>query len=73
MVDKNGEPTTKAEPCAGRKGTTINVEDLFYNIPTRLNVLKNYRDEYKLILEIMMHYSIYYSHNGISFDCKKVF
>lgn len=61
------------EMCAGKRGTIINVEDLFYNVPTRANIMKNSNEEYKLILEMMTNYSIFYSNKGIGFDCKKVY
>lgn len=69
---EDGKMLNGIEMCAGKRGTIISVEDLFYNVPTRSNVMKNSNDEYKLILEIMTNYSIYYSNNGIGFDCKKV-
>ncbi|TFK22374.1 DNA binding protein [Coprinopsis marcescibilis] len=57
------------EPCAGNDGTTIIVENLFYNTPTRLSALRNNSDEYAKILDVMTKYAV---HNPkISFLCKK--
>jgi DNA mismatch repair protein MLH1 len=58
-------------PCAGVKGTTILVEDLFFNIPTRLRALKNTGEEYRKVLEVVMRYGVHYAKNGVSFVCKK--
>lgn len=58
-------------PCAGMIGTTITVEDLFYNMPARKQAyIKNANEEYQKILEILSKYSLEYS-NQISFTCKK--
>jgi DNA mismatch repair protein MLH1 len=63
----------KAEPkaCAGVQGTTITVEDLFYNMPTRKQAFKNPAEEYQRILDVVTKYSIRYGDSGVSFTCKK--
>ncbi len=55
----------------GPKGTTISVEDLFYNTPARLKFLKSQSTELGQCLEIVQKYAIAYpsiaiaaSHNG---------
>lgn len=48
----------------------IQVEDLFYNVPSRRKALKNPSDEYNRILDVVTRYAIHNS--GISFSCKKV-
>lgn len=63
----------KAEPkpCAGVVGTTITVEDLFYNMQTRKQAFKNVNEEYQRILDVITKYSIRYGDGGVSFTCKK--
>eukprot|EP00172_Hildenbrandia_rubra_P001271 Plantae.Rhodophyta-Hildenbrandia_rubra.ctg18156.p1 GENE.Plantae.Rhodophyta-Hildenbrandia_rubra.ctg18156~~Plantae.Rhodophyta-Hildenbrandia_rubra.ctg18156.p1 ORF type:complete len:720 (+),score=99.32 Plantae.Rhodophyta-Hildenbrandia_rubra.ctg18156:2406-4565(+) len=54
---------------AGVKGTIITVEDLFYNLPTRLRAMRPPSEEYRAILDVVVRYSIKYS--GIAMSCKK--
>lgn len=60
-----GNPT----PIAGKTGTTILVEDLFYNMPSRLRSLRSPNDEYNKILDVIGKYSIHSQNIGMS--CKK--
>ena len=53
------------------KGTLIQVEDLFFNVSTRRNSLKNTQAEYRRILEMVTRYAIHYSEKGVGFTCKK--
>ncbi|KAH9063209.1 DNA mismatch repair protein MutL [Lactarius vividus] len=58
------------KPCAGNDGTTVTVENLFYNVPARLSALRSSSEEYARILDVVTKYAI---HNaGVSFLCKKV-
>lgn len=57
------------KPIAGRDGTQITVEDLFYNLPSRSRGLKSKSDEFAKILDIVGRYAIHTSHVG--FSCKK--
>ncbi|KAI0315575.1 hypothetical protein OF83DRAFT_1277223 [Amylostereum chailletii] len=62
--------TPDPKPFAGVDGTTITVENLFYNTPTRLSALRSSSEEYARILDVITKYSV---HNaGVSFTCKKV-
>lgn len=46
------------------------IENLFYNTPTRLSALRNPSDEYARILDVMTKYAV---HNPtVAFLCKKV-
>lgn len=61
--------TPDPKPCAGNEGTTIIVEDLFYNTPTRLSALRSSSEEYARILDVITKYAV---HNStVSFTCKK--
>ncbi|KAF8660765.1 hypothetical protein AX16_001559 [Volvariella volvacea WC 439] len=62
---QNADP----KPCAGNNGTTIIIEDLFYNIPTRLSALRSSSEEYSRILDVLTKYAV---HNcKVAFSCKK--
>ncbi|GAB7346888.1 hypothetical protein MBLNU459_g1967t2 [Dothideomycetes sp. NU459] len=57
------------KPCAGRQGTQITVEDLFYNIPTRRRAFRSVSEEYARILDIVGRYAVHCE--GVAFSCKK--
>lgn len=48
---KDGQLAAPPRPCAGLPGTTVAVEDLFYNVPTRRKALKSASEEYGKVLE----------------------
>ncbi|KAF2459092.1 DNA mismatch repair protein mutL [Lineolata rhizophorae] len=60
-----------AEPkaCAGRIGTQITVEDLFYNIPNRRRAFRSASEEYAKILDLVGRYAIHCT--NVAFSCKK--
>ncbi|KAK6434759.1 DNA mismatch repair protein Mlh1 [Oleoguttula sp. CCFEE 5521] len=60
-----------AEPkaCAGRQGTQIQVEDLFYNVPTRRRAFRSASEEYNKIAELVGKYAVHCAH--VAFSCKK--
>ncbi|CAH2355214.1 DNA mismatch repair protein Mlh1p [[Candida] railenensis] len=61
-----GEASPK--PIAGKNGTTITVEDLFYNAPARLKATKSKNDEFIKILDVIGRYAV---HSEVGISCKK--
>lgn len=57
------------KPVAGRPGTQITVEDLFYNVPTRRRAFRSASDEYNKVIDMVGRYAIHCSH--VAFSCKK--
>jgi DNA mismatch repair protein MLH1 len=57
------------KPCAGRQGTQITVEDLFYNVPTRRRAFRSASEEYAKIAELVGKYAVHCQ--GVAFSCKK--
>ncbi|KAG1792786.1 histidine kinase-like ATPase [Suillus plorans] len=69
LVPSKAGYTPDPKPCAGNNGTTITIEDMFYNTPTRLSALRSSSEEYARILDVMTKYAV---HNSkVSFSCKK--
>ena len=65
------KPGQSADPkaCAGRQGTQIAVEDLFYNVPTRRRAFRSASEEYAKIAETVGKYAVHCQ--GVAFSCKK--
>lgn len=64
------DPNCKPQPVAGNGGTQITVEDLFYNLPSRLHSLRSKNDEWIKILEVLGRYAVH--SEGVGFSCKKM-
>ncbi|KAL1902603.1 DNA mismatch repair protein Mlh1 [Sporothrix stenoceras] len=60
---------TEPRRVAGRQGTQITVEDLFYNVPTRRRAFRSTSDEYNKIVDMLGRYAVHCSH--VAFACKK--
>jgi DNA mismatch repair protein MLH1 len=58
-------------PCAGMPGTVITVEDMFYNMPTRLKSFRSAHEEYNRIVDVVTKYAVHYGDKGVSFSCRK--
>lgn len=67
---KHGD-SADPRPCAGVNGTTITVEDLFYNMKTRRTAFKNTSEQYQRILDVVTRYAIHYGDDHIGFTCRK--
>ena len=65
------KPGQSADPkaCAGRQGTQITVEDLFYNVPTRRRAFRSASEEYAKIVDQVGRYAVHCK--GVAFQCKK--
>lgn len=50
----------------------VKVEDLFYNLTTRKQALKNASEQYSRILDVVQKYAIHFGAKGVGFVCKKV-
>lgn len=61
--------SAEPKPCAGRQGTQITVEDLFYNVPTRRRAFRSASEEYNKILDVVGRYAVHC--DGVAFSCKK--
>ena len=58
---KDGVPVSPPIPLAANQGTTITVEDLFYNIPTRRAALRSSAEEHNKIADVVTKYAIHNS------------
>uniref|UniRef100_K3X930 DNA mismatch repair protein S5 domain-containing protein n=1 Tax=Globisporangium ultimum (strain ATCC 200006 / CBS 805.95 / DAOM BR144) TaxID=431595 RepID=K3X930_GLOUD len=71
LVAKRPGASPDPTPCAGKNGTQIVVEDLFYNLSTRKQALKNTSEQYQRILDVVQKYAIHYGAKHVGFVCKK--
>jgi len=71
MVNRAGAPTAQPTPCAGSVGTRITVEDMFFNVPTRLAALRSATEEYRKVLDVVQRYAVHAAARNVGFTCKK--
>lgn len=69
LVPAKPGQTPDPKPVAGRNGTQITVEDLFYNVPNRRRAFRSSSDEYNKIIDMVGRYAVHCSH--VAFSCKK--
>ncbi|EEB06576.1 MutL family protein Mlh1 [Schizosaccharomyces japonicus yFS275] len=69
LAPATGHGSSAPQPCAGKQGTVVSVEDLFYNVPSRKVALKNGAEEFRRILLLIQKYAIH--NESVSFSCKK--
>ncbi|KAK7791085.1 hypothetical protein R5R35_000507 [Gryllus longicercus] len=53
-------------PCGVNRGTQITVENMFYNVPTRHRMLKNFNEEFSRIRDVVARYAIHNANVGFS-------
>jgi DNA mismatch repair protein MutL len=66
LTDDGQENFVEPEPVAQAKGTTIDVRDLFYNVPARRKFLKTENTEFKHLTEVVKKISLSNFQIGIS-------
>lgn len=59
------------KPSAGVLGTTVKVDDLFYNVPSRKRSFKRDSDEYNRLLDVVQRYAVHRAGGGVGFVCRK--
>lgn len=69
LVPAKPGQSSDPKPTAGRQGTQITVEDLFYNVPTRRRAFRSASEEYNKILDVVGRYAVHC--DGVAFSCKK--
>jgi len=70
LAPARGASTVDPKPTAGKDGTQIIIEDLFYNVPQRRQAFRAANDEYAKILNVVGCYAVHCA--NINFSCKKV-
>ena len=58
LMDDGQEQFVEPEPVAHAKGTTIDVRDLFYNVPARRKFLKTENTEFKHLTDVVKKLSL---------------
>jgi DNA mismatch repair protein MLH1 len=74
MSYNDGTPEGKPQVSAGREGTVVRLEDLFYNLPSRKRAFQGARkesEEYQRILSVVQRYAVQYAQKGVGFVCRK--
>jgi DNA mismatch repair protein MLH1 len=69
LVPAKPGQTAEPKPVAGRNGTQITVEDLFFNVPNRRRAFRSPSDEFNKIIDMVGRYAVHCE--GVAFSCKK--
>lgn len=67
-ADEDGKASAP-KPIAGKDGTQFTVEDLFYNVASRLRTMNAKSEEWARILDVVGRYAVHTV--GVGFSCKK--
>lgn len=70
LVPQKPNESAEPKPVAGKTGTQITVENLFYNFTSRLRSLKSPNEEFLKILDVVNKYAIHTANVG--FSVKKI-
>ena len=54
------------KPCAGVPGTTMLVEDMFYNVPARQKAIRSGSEEHARILDMVGRYAVFATRVGVT-------
>ena len=69
----DGKPVASNNPTATARtvGTTVSVQDLFYNLPHRKRSCSRASEEYQAVLKVVQLYAIHYAAKGVAMQCQK--
>jgi DNA mismatch repair protein MLH1 len=71
QIYKDGAPCLESpQPCARQQGTTIRIDNLFYNVPHRQKANSS-SESYNQVLSILQSYAVLVAGDGISIICQK--
>ena len=72
--EANTTQTKPPRPRARAVGTTVTVQDLFYNLPHRRKQHQQSRaasEEYNKLLQLVQHYAMLFASRGVTFCCER--
>ncbi|XP_003743640.1 DNA mismatch repair protein MLH1 [Galendromus occidentalis] len=62
----DGKPQDDPKPVAMNRGTTISVEDLFFNVPQRRDAFRSPADEFRRCEAVVSNYAVHFPRIGFS-------
>ena len=67
----DGKPQGPSKRCARTPGTTVKVQDLFYNVPHRLKALQPKEEYPRILTAILQPYAVQVARRGIGIVCQQ--